>query len=104
MLLPRYSLRTTLIATTVCALFFVVLGQAVHGQPWAIVISVAVLALVVTLLIHALLFLITTVLARLVGTQTLPAHTSRGGVQSPLDQPSPPILSDAAANTKQEQQ
>ncbi len=94
MLLPRYSLRTTLLVTTVCALFFVVLGQAVHGRPWAIVVSVAVVSLLVTLLVHALLYFITTVLSRLVGSQPLPAHTSRGGVQSTVDQPSAVELED----------
>ncbi|NOZ38781.1 MAG: hypothetical protein GXP24_00970 [Planctomycetes bacterium] len=95
MLLPRYSLRTTLIATSGCAVFFVVLGQAVHGQPWAIVVSVAVVSLVVMLLVHALLYLITAAFSRFVGTEQLPAHTSRGGVQTTLEQPSTPKPDDS---------
>lgn len=94
MLLPRYSLRTTLIAITCCAFFFVVLGQAVHGEPWAIVVSVAAVSLFAALLVHALLYLVTSALSRLVGSQQLPAHTSRGGVQSNLDQPSAPVPDD----------
>ncbi len=98
MLLPRYSLRTTLIATTGCVFFFVVLGQAVHGQPWAIVVSVAGLSLLAALVIHALLFLITIAMSRLVGSDQLSAHTSRGGLQSNLDQPLPPKADDSPAS------
>ncbi len=90
MLLPRYSLRTTLLVTTVCAIFFVILGQAVQGRPWAVVVSVSVVSLLVLLLFHALLYLITSRFTRLFGGKQLPALTSQGGVQSTLDQPAAP--------------
>jgi len=88
MLLPRYSLRTTLLGITSCALLFVVLGQALRGRPWAIVISVAVVSLLVTLLFHAALYLVSSFFSHLVGSQEFSARTSQGGVQSSSDQPS----------------
>ena len=99
MLLPRYSLRTTLIAVTACAVFSLVVGQAVRGQMWAVVIAVGVASILVTLIVHALLFLMTAGLTRLVGSQQLPARTSRGGVQSTPDQQSPPPLNEPTAST-----
>ena len=90
MLLPRYSLRTSLLGLTTCAVFSLVLGQAVQGRPWAIVVAVAVASLLLLLLFHALLYLISAALSRLVGEQQLDARTSRGGVQSYSDPQSPP--------------
>ena len=91
MLLPRFSLRTTLIGVSSCAVFFLVLGQAVQGSPWAIVISISVACLAVLLVFHALLYFVSATLARLVGAQQLPARTSRGGLQSNPDEQSPPV-------------
>jgi len=81
MLIPRYSLKTSLIGITACAVFFLVVGKAFQGRSWAIVATVAVISLLVTLLFHAVLFLVSTLLSRFVGTQQLPARTSQGGVQ-----------------------
>lgn len=92
MLLPRFSLRTTLLGTTAFALFFLVLGQAFREKPWAIVIAVAVISLALILIIHALLYIFSQFLARLVGTKQLPARTFQGGVQSSSDEQSPPAL------------
>lgn len=90
MLLPRYSLRTTLIAVSSCAVFSVVLGYAARGVPWAIVVSASVISLFVMLLFHALLYLVAANLSRLISAQQTPARTSRGGVQSTPDEQSPP--------------
>ncbi len=98
MLLPRYSIRTTLIATTCCAVFFLVLGQAMRERPWAIVISVAISSLLATLIVHAMLFLTTAAMTRLVGSRQQPAHTSRGGVQTTLDQTLPPPTDNSTSN------
>jgi len=100
MLLPRYSLRTTLLGTTGFAVFFLVVGQAVRGRPWAIVISVAVASLVLIFAFHAMLFILSTIFARLVGTQQLPARTFQGGVQSSSDQQSPPPLDDSPTDDR----
>ena len=91
MLLPRYSLRTTLLGITGFAFFFVVLGQAVRGAPWAVVISVACVSLMLIFVFHALLYVVATVFARLVGTQQQPARTFQGGMQLSSDEQSPPL-------------
>jgi hypothetical protein len=95
MLIPRFSLRTTLILISGCAIFFLILGQAVQGSGWAIVVSMTVASLVATLLLHATLFVLSSALARLVGAEHLPARTSRGGVQLTSDQQAPPPTDDA---------
>jgi len=95
MLLPRYSLRTTLYGITGCAVFFPILGQAVRGRPWAIVISVAVASLLMLLLFHALLYVLSAGLARLVGSEYTPARTSRGGVQLSSVEQKPPQRDDS---------
>ena len=86
MLLPRYSLRTTVYGLTGCAVLFFIVGQAFRGQGWAVVISVAVVCIFATLTFHGLFFLLTCFLSRFVGSGQLPAHTSRGGVQATADQ------------------
>ena len=98
MLIPRFSLRTTLILISGCAIFFLVLGQAVQGRGWAIVVSVAMVSLLVTLVFHAALFVVSSTLARMVGTEQLPARTSRGGVQLTPDEQAP-VPSDGASSS-----
>ena len=56
MLIPQYSIRWLLMLTAACAAVFSVFGLAVRGSPWAQGVSIAVVALVVVLLVHALLF------------------------------------------------
>lgn len=90
MLLPRYSLRTWLTLVSSCAVFFLILGQAYQQQPWAIVVTVAVVTLVVTLFFHGLTYLICAAFGRIITAQQSPARTSRGGVQSTPDQQAPP--------------
>jgi hypothetical protein len=85
MLLPRYSLRTVLWGITCCAVFFLIVGQAWRGRGWAIVISVSLASLVVTLIFHAFCFGLISALSQLVGTQLLPARTSRGGLQAEVE-------------------
>ena len=56
MLIPRFTLGWLFSATTVLAVFFLVVTLAVEGQPWAVGVSVALSSLVVIALIHALMF------------------------------------------------
>jgi len=56
MLLPRFSIRVLLIVLTVCAFAFVIVGTAVRGQNWAWGVSLALLSLVLTALVHATWF------------------------------------------------
>jgi hypothetical protein len=56
MLIPQFSLRWMLAATSVLAVVFLVFAQAVRGSSWAVGVSVATLLLAGTMLVHGLLF------------------------------------------------
>lgn len=56
MILPRYSLRTLLVATVICALISFVVRQAGLGRPWAIGLAVTIAAGVAVIFSHMLLF------------------------------------------------
>ena len=56
MLIPRFSLGWIFSATTVLAVFFLVVALAVDGKPWAVGVSVALSSLVVIAVIHAFMF------------------------------------------------
>ena len=90
MLLPRYSLRTTLFAITLSAMFFVIAGMAVRGRPWAIVTTIAVVSILATLAFHAGIFVLTSILTRYLGKQQTTALTRQGGLQYHIEQQLPP--------------
>ena len=56
MLLPRFTIRTLLAILTLCACGFVVIGTAYRGQYWAWGVTIALVALIVTMLVHAAWF------------------------------------------------
>lgn len=56
MLLPRFTLRTILVAITASALFFVLIGAGYRGQMWAWGAAIGVASLAVTLVVQAALF------------------------------------------------
>ena len=85
MLIPRFSLRTTMKWVTACAFLFLVLGQAVRGEAWAVGITVVVLSLVITLAVHACFFALALLAMKWLGTEPSPAHTSRGGLRLSAD-------------------
>jgi hypothetical protein len=94
MLLPRFTLRATLIGITFCGLFCLVLARALAGDYWAIAASVAVASLVGIVCVHACFYVIIAALARVFGSHTLPAHTRQGSVQAgPDDQYLPRTVS-----------
>jgi hypothetical protein len=66
MLIPRFSVRWMLLATTVCAFVFLVARFAVRGDAWAVAIVVAVAALATLFLMFAALFASAMILGRLV--------------------------------------
>ncbi len=86
MLLPRFTLRMTLVGITCSALFCLVLVRAVAGDYWAIATSVAVASLAVIVAVHGCMYVVIAALARLLGSSTLPAHTRQGGVQASPDE------------------
>jgi len=85
MLIPRFSLRTTWLIVTVSAVFFVIVGYAIRENAWAIVITVAVVSLFVTLAVHAVFYTLVTAFGKIVGAKISPARTSQGGMQSSTD-------------------
>lgn len=56
MLLPRFTLRTILVVTTVAAVFFVLVGAGYRGQQWAWGAAIGVLSLALAALVHASAF------------------------------------------------
>jgi len=86
MLIPRFSLRTTWLMVTVSAVFFVIAGSAYRGSAWAVVITVAVVSLFVTLAVHAVFYGLVTAFGKIVGAKISPARTSQGGMQSSTDE------------------
>ena len=81
MLLPQFSLRTTLAVLSACALVFLIAGQAYQGKAWAVGVTVALASVPVCLCVHALFYGLTAAVSRVIGVQKLPAKTSQGGMQ-----------------------
>jgi hypothetical protein len=65
MLLPRFTIRALLVMLTICAFVFVIAGMAVRGQHWAWGITIGIVSLAVTLLVHAAWFSVVWMLARM---------------------------------------
>jgi hypothetical protein len=56
MLLPRFTIRALMLMLTACAFVFVIAGMAVRGQHWAWGVTIGIMSLAFTLLIHAAWF------------------------------------------------
>ena len=56
MLIPRFTLRWLLLLTTVCGGLSLVLSYAIQGREWAIAVSLALGAIPLLFLLHALAF------------------------------------------------
>ena len=82
MLIPRFSLRATLMGFSVCSVFFVIVGYAVRGEAWAVIPAVAVLSIFATLAFHGFFYALLSLFGRIVGAEITPARTSQGGIQS----------------------
>ena len=79
MLAPRFTIRTLLVVVTAGAVVFLIAGTAVRGEMWAWGVTIGALCLAVTMLVHAALFGVVWLFARLV-----PAR-SQAGSQKPND-------------------
>jgi hypothetical protein len=64
MLLPRFTIRALLVLLTVCAFIFVIAGMAVRGHHWAWGVTIGILSVGFTLLVHAAWFCAVWVLSR----------------------------------------
>jgi Na+/melibiose symporter-like transporter len=65
MLLPRFTIRALLVMLTICAFVFVIAGMAVRGQHWAWGITIGILSLAFTMLVHAAWFSVVRALAQM---------------------------------------
>lgn len=86
MLIPRFSLRTTLMGVTASAFFFVIFGFAMRGHAWAVGITAAVVSVLAAFVIHAYFFVVVSWLGHLMGAKLSPARTSQGGLQTSTDE------------------
>jgi Na+/melibiose symporter-like transporter len=69
MLLPRFTIRALLVMLTICAFVFVIVGMAVRGQHWAWGITIGILSLAFTMLVHAAWFSVVRMLAQMQSRQ-----------------------------------
>ena len=56
MLMPRFTIRAMIVMLTICAFVFVIAGLAVRGQHWAWGITIGIVSLAFTFLVHAAWF------------------------------------------------
>jgi Na+/melibiose symporter-like transporter len=77
MLVPRFTIRALLVMLTVCAFVFVIAGMAVRGQHWAWGITIGIVSLAFTMLVHAAWFSVVRMLAQMqAGKKEEPAGPS----------------------------
>ena len=62
MIFPRFTLRWAFLAMTVFACFSLVLAQAFRGEPWAVALSLTVLAFGGFMLVQASVFVVARVI------------------------------------------
>jgi hypothetical protein len=79
MLIPRFTLRTILVITTVCAGLFLLLGMAVRGEMWAWGAAIGALSLGVAAVVHAACFGIVWCFSRLSDKREKPVATVTKG-------------------------
>lgn len=91
MLLPRFTIRTAFIGVTILAVVFVVVGMAFRGDNWAWGITIGLVSLAVTMLVHAAWFGIVSIFARLPSAQpSAPARVLAGATSATSAQQSEP--------------
>lgn len=64
MLIPRFSIRSLLLVTTVCALVFLVFRLALKEHSWAVGLSVTILCMVGAFVLYGSLFLVSLAVVR----------------------------------------
>jgi hypothetical protein len=65
MLLPRFTIRALLAMLTVCAFICVIAGMAVRGHHWAWGVTIGLLSIGFTLLVHVAWFGVVWTLAQM---------------------------------------
>lgn len=69
MLVPRFTIRALLVLLTVSAVAFVIVGMAFRGQNWAWGVSIGLLSLLLTALVHAAWFGVVWIFTRMPSAQ-----------------------------------
>jgi hypothetical protein len=64
-LLPRFTIRALLAMLTVCAVAFLIVGTAYRGHYWAWGVTIALVSLLITALVHAGVFGVVWLLAQI---------------------------------------
>jgi len=83
MLMPRFTIRTAFVGVTILAVVFVVVGMAFRGDNWAWGITIGLISLAVTMLVHAAWFGIVSMFARLPSAQSsAPARVLSGATSA----------------------
>lgn len=88
MLIPRFTLRWLLLLTTVCGGLSLVLSYALQGREWAIAFSLALGAIPLLLLLHALAFVGAWMFSQIYGSVAGMFATPQGA--SPFASAGPP--------------
>ena len=70
LLLPRFSIRTLFWLITASAFVFVVVGMAARGHDWAWGVSIGLLSILFTAVVHAALFCVVWLFGRLLSGRT----------------------------------
>lgn len=78
MLFPRFTIRTALAIVTGCAVVFLIMGMAYRGEKWAWGVTIGVISLLVTALVHGAWFSIVWLFA-----QVLPVRSSESASMLP---------------------
>lgn len=78
--LPRFSLRTTLLAVTASSVLFLVLAKGASGRAWFIGMAAGGASVLVILSVHAAFYGAFTLLGRWLGVEEIVARTSRGAI------------------------
>lgn len=105
MLVPQFSLRWLFAITALCAGVFSIVAFGVRGHRWAMGVTVAIVALVILMLVHAALFGIVWLFTSLAGrgrdksgqpagSPFAPTAPTSGERESGSERPAVPILLD----------
>lgn len=95
MLLPRFSIRWALAATTVFGCLFLVAAQATRGAAWAIAFVGSVIALAFMAQVHAIFFLLARLLSLLIPPDWRPEGMAPSTTALPVSLP--PSLTEGAS-------
>ena len=86
-LMPRFTIRALFALVTISALAFVVIGTAFRGQYWAWGVTMGLVSLIVTSLVHAAWFGVIWLFAQMPSAQ--PATRPATATINPLSSPGP---------------